>query len=166
MAEVDLEAQTPEGQMMLQQLQQLAQTLPPMVSTVSVAQDNSENHSIHAAITLGLLTSPTGRKLKYGDENQQAIYQNLTLHWKEHVEMSMKLTPPTPIETKVSFSGDITKLPPDAQSKAFQAVGLQVSPQELTPQDQTHEITQEKEGVDAQGVPVKQKVSVVGKPLN
>jgi hypothetical protein len=41
-----------------------------------------------------------------------------------------------------------------------------VPPYSLQPQEQTHEITTEKEGVDAQGVPVKQKVSVVGKPLN
>jgi len=151
---------------MLQQLTQLAQTLPPLVSTVAVAQDLSENHAIHAAITLDMLNSPTGRKLMNGDDDQKAIWQNLKLHWQEHVEMGAKLTPPQPIETRVSFSGDITKLPPDAQAKAFQAVGLQVSPQELTPQEQTHEITQEKEGVDEQGVPVKQKVSVVGKPLN
>ena len=48
----------------------------------------------------------------------------------------------------------------------FEAMGLQMAPQLLQPEEQTHEITQEKEGVDAQGVPVKQKVSVVGKPLS
>ena len=80
--------------------------------------------------------------------------------------MSAKLTPPQPIETKVSFTGDITKLPPDAQSKAFQAVGLQVSPEELTPSEQTHEVTTEKEGVDESGIQTKTKISVAGKPLN
>ena len=92
MAEVDPEAQTPEGQQMLMQLQQMAQTLPPMVSTVPVAQDNSENHAIHAAITLGMMTSPTGRKLKYGDDEQKAIYANLKAHW-QGMEGSLQLNP-------------------------------------------------------------------------
>lgn len=162
----DPEAQTHEGQMMLQQLQQMAQTIPPKVSTVPVAQNNSENHTIHAAITLGMLTSPTGRKLKYGTDEQKAIFQNLTLHWEEHIAVLKQLAPPPQIEMKGSITVDPTKLPPDAQAKAFQALGLQVSPQELMPIDQTHEITQEKEGIDENGVPVKQKVSVVGKPLN
>ena len=103
-AEMDQEAQTPEGQQMMQQLQQAMQSLPNYVqvtiSTVPVAQDGSENHVIHASITLGLMTSPTGRKLKYGDDDQKAIYQNLELHWKEHVEMAQKLAPPKEIEFK------------------------------------------------------------------
>lgn len=166
MAAVDPEAQTPQGQQMLQQLQQMAQQLPPVVSTVPVAQDNSENHTIHAAITLGMMTSPTGRKLKFGDDEQKDIYANLKAHWEEHIAVLKQLTPPPQIEMKGTVTIDPTKLPPAAQSKAFEALGLQVSPQELTPDLQEHEITQEKEGVDAQGVPVKQKVSVVGKPLN
>jgi hypothetical protein len=47
----------------------------------------------------------------------------------------------------------------------FESMGLEIPPFALQPEEQTHEISQEKEGVDAQGVPVKQKVSVVGKPL-
>lgn len=165
-AQADPEAQTPEGQQMMQQLAQLAQTLPPKVSTVPVAQDLSENHTIHAAITLGMLTSPTGRKMKYGTEEQQSIWQNLNLHWKEHVAMMEKLAPPKEIEFKGSVSIDPSKFPSDAQAKMFQAMGLQVAPQELQPQEDIHEIVQEKEGVDAQGVPTKQKVSYSGKPLS
>jgi len=166
-AEMDPEAQTPEGQQALAQLQQAAQQLPPEVSTVPVAQDNSENHAIHAAITLGMMTSATGRKLKYGDDEQKAAYQNLYLHWKEHVEMMQKLQPPPQIEMKGTVTVDPTKLPPEAQAKAFQALGLQVAPEELQPQEQTHEITEETEGLNPQtGVPTKRKVSVVGKPLS
>lgn len=165
-AEVSPEAQTPEGQEMLQQLQQAAQTLPPQVSTVPVAQNGSENHVIHAAITLGMMTSPTGRKLKYGDDEQKNIFQNLELHWKEHVQMMQQLAPPKEIEFKGNVSIDPSKFPPEAQAKMFEAMGLQVAPQLLQPEEQTHEIVQEKEGVDAQGVPMKTKVSVVGKPLS
>jgi hypothetical protein len=167
------EAQTPEGkqamqalQQQAQQLQQQLQTMPPLVSTVAVAQDNSENHMIHAAITLGMLNSPTGRKLKYGDEDQQQIWQNVKLHWQEHMQVLKQLQPPKEMEFKGSVNIDPSKFPPDAQAEMFEAMGLQVPPFALQPQDQTHEITQEKEGVDAQGVPVKTKVSVVGKPLN
>jgi hypothetical protein len=167
------EAQTPEGQQAMQALQQAAQQLqqqmqamPPQVSTVPIAQDNSENHMIHAAITLGMLTSPTGRKLKHGNEDQQAIWQNLKLHWQEHMNMLKQLQPPKEMDFKGSVTIDPSKFPPQAQSEMFEAMGLEVPPYSLQPQDATHEITTEKEGVDASGTPVKQKVSVVGKPLN
>lgn len=165
--ESDPEAQTPEGQQAMaqlkQQLAQLPNAVPPQISSVPVAQDGSENHQIHAAITLGLMTSAEGRKLKYGDDQQKAIYQNLFLHWQEHVEMSQKLTPPKEIEIKGSVTIDPTKLPPEAQAKAWQAIGLEVSPQELTDAHELvpHEVTTEKEGVGADGVPVKQKISMV-----
>ena len=171
--QVDPEAQTPEGQQAMQMLQQQsqqlaqqAQSMPPLISTVPVAQDNSENHMIHAAITLGMLTSPTGRKLKNGAPEQKAIWQNLKLHWQEHMAMLKALQPPKEMEFKGSVSIDPSKFPPDAQTRMFESMGLEIPPFALEPQEQTHEITQEKEGVDAQGVPVKQKVSVVGKPLN
>ncbi len=165
-AKGDPEAATPEGQQALQQLQQAAQQIPPKVSTVPVAQDTSEDHAIHAAITLGFLKSPAGRKLKHGDEQQQAIYQNYFLHYKEHEAMVEKLTPPPQIDMKANITCDVNKIAtPEAQAKAYQALGLQLAPQDLTPEDQTHEIIQEKEGLDAQGIPTKTKVSVAGKPL-
>jgi hypothetical protein len=167
------EAQTPEGQAAMQQLvsqasqlAQQAQSLPPLVSTVPVAQDTSQNHMIHAAITLGMISSPTGRKLKYGDDEQKQIYQNVYLHWQEHMQMLKALQPPKEMEFRGSVNIDPSKFPPQAQSEMFQAMGLEVPPFSLQPQEATHEITQEKEGIDADGVPVKQKVSVVGKPLN
>jgi hypothetical protein len=168
----DPEAQTPQGQQAMEQmgqqatqLAQQAQAMPPLISTVQPSQDTSENHMIHGAITLGMLTSPTGRKLKYGSEEQKQIWQNLKLHWQEHMAMLKQLQPPKEMEFKGNVSIDPSKFPPQAQAEMFEAMGLQVPPYALQPEDQTHEITTEKEGVDAQGVPVKQKVSVVGKPL-
>ena len=168
----DPEAQTPQGQQAMQQLQQQAQQLqqqaqqlPPLVSTVQPAQDNSENHAIHAAITLGMLTSPTGRKLKYGNPEQQQIWQNLKLHWSAHMAMLKQLQPPKEMESKISVTVDPSKFPPAAQAEMFEAMGLQVPPYALQPEDQTHEIKTEKSGVDAQGVPIKQTVSVSGAPL-
>ena len=154
-----------QHEQMMQQLQQMASTMPPKVSTVPVAQNTSEDHAIHAAITLGMIRSASGRKLKNGDEEQQAIWQNLNLHWEEHMKMVKQLAPPKEMEFKGNVSIDPSKFPPEAQTEMFQAMGLQVPPYALQPQDDVHEITQEKEGVDAQGVPVKQKVSYSGKPL-
>lgn len=168
------EAQTPEGQQAMQQLQaqaqqlsQQMQTLPPQVSSVPVAQNAAQNHAIHAAITLGMMNCAEGRKLKNGTPEQQAIFQNLELHWSEHMQMSAKLTPPKQIEIKGNVSIDPTKLPPEAQAKAWQAIGLEVSPAELTGDQalQPHEVTTKKSGVDAQGVPVEQTISMVGKQL-
>lgn len=166
-AEQDPEAQTPEGQGAVQQLQQAMQSLPPQISSVPVAQDGSENHAIHAAIALGWLNSAEGRKFKNGDEQQQAIYQNFKLHWSEHVEMGEKLTPPKEMEFKGSLTVDPSKYSPEVQAKVFQAAGLQVSPAEASGDNSLspHEVTTEKEGVDEQGVPVKQKISMVGKGL-
>lgn len=172
-AEGDGEAATPEGQQALVQLQQAVaqlqqqlKALPPQVSTMPVAQNTSQDHTIHAIVTLGMMNSPTGRKLKNGNEEQQAIYANLDLHWQEHMAAAQKLAPPKEMEFKGSVSIDPSKFPPQAQAEMFQAMGLQVPPFALQPEDMTHEVTTEKEGVDANGVPVKQKVSVVGKPLS
>lgn len=171
------EAQTPEGQEAMQKLQQslpqLQQQLQqmqqaqPNVASVPVAQDGSENHAIHAAITLGFMTSAAGRKLKFGNDEQKAIFQNFTLHWEEHVEMGQKLTPPKELEFKGSLAVDPSKFSPEVQSKIFQAAGLQVSPEEATGDAslQAHEVTTEREGVGPDGVPVKQKIAMVGKGL-
>lgn len=158
-------AELQQVQQALQQLQQALQQTPPEISTVPVAQDTSENHAIHAAITLGFLTSPTGRKLKNGTDEQKTIWQNFKLHWMEHMQVLKQLQPPPQVEMRASITVDPTKLPPEAQAKAFQRLGLQVSPEEVTPEPSEHEIVQEKEGVDENGVPTKTKVSLAGKPL-
>jgi hypothetical protein len=169
------EAQTPEGQQAMQalqqqaqQLQQQMQSLPPQVSSVQVAQNGSQNHAIHSAITLGMMNSAEGRKLKNGTPEQQAIFQNLELHWQEHEQMKAKLTPVPPIDAKFSVSAAIDKAPPEVQAQAWAALGVQAQPADWESADQLvpHEVVTEKEGVDAQGVPVRQKISMVGKGLN
>jgi hypothetical protein len=171
------EAQTPQGQQAMQQLQQTLQQMQqqlqqiqqtaPTVANVPVAQDGSENHAIHAQITLGFMTSAAGRKLKYGNDEQKAVFQNVTLHWQAHVEMGQKLTPPQQMEFKGNLSIDPSKFSPEVQAKVFQAAGLQVSPEEATGDASLvpHEVTTEKEGVGADGIPVKQKIAMVGKGL-
>lgn len=167
------ESQTPQGQEMMTQLQaqvaqltQAMQALPPLVSTVPVAQDTSENHTIHAAITLGMLTSPSGRKLKNGTDEQKQIWQNFDLHWKEHMAVAKSLTPPKSIEFKGSITIDPSKYPPEAQAQIFEAAGQTIPPFMLQTQPQEHEVTSTKKGTDENGAEVEQTVSVVGKPLS
>lgn len=161
------EAETPQGQAVLQQAKQaLAQLVPPvpvMVSSVQVAQDGSENHAVEAAVVLAELNSPVGRKLKNGDPEQQQIFQNLKLHWQEHAAMAKKLTPVPPLMPKVSVTAALDKAPAAVQAQGWQALGIQAEPDDFAEANELvpHEVTVEKEGVDANGVPVKQKISQV-----
>ena len=174
MTAIEKQAGSPEGLQanpdLLAQAKQLVEQLqgvPPKVSSVPVAQDGSENHAIHAVITLGWLNSAEGRKYKNGSEEMQAVYQNFKLHWQQHVEMGQKLTPPKEMEFKGTLSVDPSKYSPEVQAKVFQAAGLQVSPEEATGNQDLvpHEVVTEKEGVDESGIPVKQKIAMVGKGL-
>ncbi len=179
-AETEPEAQTPAGQQALtqlqtqltaaqqqltaltQQYQQLAQTTP-LVSSVTVAQDGSENHAVEAAIVLAKLNSPEGRKFKNGDQEQMAIFANLKLHWQEHEAMVAKLTPVQPLPVKATATVAIDKLPPNVQAQALQAMGVAAKPEDFQPASTMvpHETTVEKEGVDENGAKIKTKTSTV-----
>jgi hypothetical protein len=149
-----------------QAAQQLQQTMP-LVPSVPVPQDSSQDHAIHAAIALAEMKSARGRAAEAGDEKQQQGWMNLKLHWQAHVAAAAKLQPPPPIEVKATLNIDPTKLPPPAQAIAMERVGFQIPPAALQPVEQEHEITEETEGLNPQtGVPTKRKVSVVGKPLS
>lgn len=161
------EAQTPQGQQALQQMQQALGSIPKLISSVPVAQDSSENHEIEAVTCWAKMNSEEGRKLKNGDENQKSYYLNLELHWQGHVEMQQKLKPVPPLPVKASATVALDKLPPEIQAQALQAMGVEAKPEDFSGDQslQPHEVVTEKEGVDTQGVPVKQKISMVGKGL-
>jgi hypothetical protein len=149
-----------------QQLQQMQQTAP-LVTSIPPSQDASEDHQIRAAIALAEMKSPRGRACKNGNPKQQAGYFNLHLNWQAHAQVAAQLAPPPQMESRASFTIDPTKLPPDAQTIAFEKIGLKIPPVALQVQPQTHEITEESEGLDPQtGVPVKRKISIAGEPLN
>ena len=164
-AQTEPEAQTPEGQQGLQQVQQAIAQIPPKVSSVPVEQDASVNHAIEAATCFNKINSPEGQKLK---REQPLFFENLMLHWQGHSEMAAKLSPPpAQPEVKPAVSVAVDKLGPIAQVAMLQKeYGVTVAPQDVQPSPDVHEISQEKEGVDAAGVPVKQKISYSGKALN
>lgn len=148
------------------QLQQQMQSLPPLISSIPVPQDASQNHMIRAAVANAAMNDAKGRAAQAGDQQQQAGFQNLKLNWQEHAMMAQKLMPPPPLESRISYSVDPTKLPPPAQSIFFERAGIQMPPIALQVQEQEHEVTEETEGLNQDGVPTKRKVSVVGKPLS
>lgn len=166
-AQSDPQSQNPEGQAKLQQLQQAVQSVPQLLPSVPVEQDASVNHQVEAATCFTRINSPEGQKLK---REQPPSFQNLMLHWQGHTDMASKLAPPPAMpEVKPGVTLAVDKLGPVAQTAVLlKEYGITVAPQDVTPpppNEDVHEIVQEKQGVDAAGVPVKQEISYSGKPL-
>jgi hypothetical protein len=126
-------------QQMLPQIQQQLQQLPPNISSCPVAQDASENHAVEAQECFRMMNSPIGRKLKLGNPQQRAAFQNLHLHWQEHMTMAQKLSPPgdteqRPISRSVSVAVD--KMPNNVASQLLaNNYGIQATPQDFGEQD-------------------------------
>jgi len=108
---------------MVQQLQQQMQSLPPMVSVVPVAQDESELHTIEAQICQEWLVSTEGQKLHYGSPQQKAGWESVHLHWAEHLAMAKKIAlanaPPQTKPPSESISIDVSKMPPNVAVAAL-----------------------------------------------
>src|SRR5580700_6434713 len=121
----------PEAAQMIQQIQQQMQSLPPLVSSVPVAQDESENHSIEAETCWEWLNGEQGIKFKTGLAEQQAAFQNVLLHWSEHEAANKKLNPPpTPqVVPHISFAGK--DLSPTAQTQALAKAGINEPPENV-----------------------------------
>jgi hypothetical protein len=142
-AQQQAQAAGPEGfaqfQAMVPQVLQAIQQMPQQISSCPVAQDASENHAIEAQECFRMMNSPTGRKLKLGSSDQQAAYENLHLHWQEHMAMAQKLSPPgnqdqRPISRSVSVAVD--RMPNDIAAQLLQQnYGIQANPQSFGEQD-------------------------------
>jgi hypothetical protein len=158
------ESQSPEGQQAMQQVQQAVSQIPPTVCSVPVEQDASVNHAIEAATCFNKINSPEGQKLK---REKPPIFENLMMHWQGHSDMAAKLSPPAaPPVVKPGVTLAVDKLGAEAQAAVLaKEYGIDVTPEQAQPSPDMHEISQEKEGVDAGGVPVKQKISYSGKAL-
>ncbi len=157
----------PNAASTLQQAQQALQQIPPLTSSVPVS--SSDDDALEMKIALKRMNSPECQRMKNSsDPQKKAAYENLDLHYNEHVTAAAKKAAqnqtPVPPKTSISISAD--KLPPEAQSQALQKAGINVQPQPEEDGIVPHEIIQEKEGVDSQGVPVKTKVSLVGKGID
>jgi hypothetical protein len=122
----------PKELAMVAQLTQMQKTLPPMVSTVPVAQDESEAHQLEAAACFSWLNESEGQKFKWGTPEQRAAYQNVLCHWSEHVAMAKKIAaanaPPANKPPSESISYDPSKLPVPVAIQLLGKVGVNASP--------------------------------------
>jgi hypothetical protein len=123
----------PEMQQKMEQGVQMAQQLPPEVSTIPVAQDESELHAIEADVCFQWMNSSEGQKFKNGTPKQRAAYENVHLHWAEHTAMAKKIAaanaPPEKPPSE-SLSAAIDKLPPNAAIQALAKMGIKATAQD------------------------------------
>ncbi len=153
---------------MMAQAQQMLASLPDEVSSVPVRADGSENDAVEALVCLGMINSPEGRRLSVSKKPEdEAAWQNLMLHWQEHMASAkqQKAANQQPLVPKVSATVAVDKLAPGAQTQALQEMGLPVTQGDVEAPIAPHEITQETEGLNPAGVPTKQTVSMAGKRL-
>ncbi len=156
-----------QGMATMQQLIKQMQSMPPLVSSVEIRQDGSEEHAIEAACCLWKMITPEGRRLAHSKVKKElAAFQNLHLHWSEHDAMAKQLAKANqqPVEPKVSITADISKMPPQWQATMLSKMDVSVDPaqaEEMGP----HEITHEVKGVNASGAEETVKTSLTGKTL-
>jgi hypothetical protein len=156
-----------QGIQLIQQLEQQIQQLPPLISSVPVRADGSEEDAFEARCCLQKMISPDGRRLFSSQiPAEQLAFQNLHLHWFEHDQAAKAQAKKNqqPVEPKVSITAALDKMPPQWQATMLGKMDVAVDPaaaEEMGP----HEITHEVEGVNAQGAKEKVTTSLVGKSL-
>jgi hypothetical protein len=135
----------PKELAMVQQLSQQEKTLPPMVSTVPVAQDESELHLIEAAQCLDWMNSIEGQKFKYGTPAQRAAFENVHQHWMEHTAMAKQIAaanaPPMDKPPSESISVDVSKMPPNVAIQALAKMKINATPTDFA-QHAAEQLTQ------------------------
>ena len=120
----------PDQMQLLQQAQQALQQIPPQISSVPVRP--TDNHAVEALVTLGIINGPEGRRLASSREpNDQAIFQNLNLHYQQHDTQAkqMALQNAKPVPPKTSITVDPSKLPRRSKRLLFRSQGFQPMPQ-------------------------------------
>lgn len=121
-------AQAPQQ---LQQLQQVIQSLPQLISTVPIAEDESENHAVEADTCFDWMNSSEGQKFKYGTPEQKAAYENVHLHWQEHLAMAKKIAaanaPSQDKPPSESISAPVDKMPTPVAIQLLAKMGVQAS---------------------------------------
>lgn len=133
--------QVQQAPAMLNQLEQQMNALPPMVSTVQVRDDGSQDNSIEAGICFDWLNGPNGRKFQYGDDRQKAAFANVLLHWTEETAAAKKVAamntpPPQGKPPSISIAAD--KMPPDVQADIVAMAGIKALPQDFAEQQKVN----------------------------
>ena len=161
----------PQQVQALQQGQQMLQQTPPMISSVPVRGDGSENDAVEALICLRMMNSAEGRRLASSKEPEdQAYFANLHLHWQQHQSSAAKLAAQNqqPIQPRTSLTVAVDKLDPQAQTSALQKMGVETTPEAIQQQNALapHEVTTTERGIGPMGSEIERKTSVVGKSIS
>jgi hypothetical protein len=159
----------PQKVQLLQQAQQALQQMPPQISSVPVRP--TDNHPVEALVCNGMINGPEGRRLASSqDPKDQAIFQNLMLHYQQHDQQAkaQALQNTKPVPPKTSITVDPSKLPPQEQAAALQIAGIPADAQSIQGDQalQPHEVTTTEKGVSPTGSELERKTSVVGKSLS
>lgn len=128
----ELAQQGPAAAPQMQALMQQVQALPPQVSSVEIDEE-CDDHATEAATALRVLNSPRGRSLKHGDEDEQAAFQNLRLHYLEHkAALAKQQANMPPAKGKPpSISIALKDLPPKEAAAAASMAGIPATPQDF-----------------------------------
>jgi len=161
----------PQQVQALQQGQQMMQQTPPMISSVPVRGDGSENDAVEALICLRMMNSAEGRRLASSkDPDDQQHFANLHLHWQQHQASAAKLAvqQQQPIQPKTSMTVAVDKLDPQAQTSALQKMGIATTPEAIQQQDALapHEVSTTEKGIGPMGSEIERTTKVVGKPIS
>lgn len=137
--EAEQAGQQAQFEQLLPQAMQALEALPQQVSTIQVMQDASEDHATEAQICLEWLNSPEGRKYKRGTQEERAAWENVHLHWSEHMAVAQKFAPPPPTKPpSESMSVAVDKMPPEIGAELLNKFyGINATPQQFQLQDAT-----------------------------
>jgi hypothetical protein len=137
---------------MIQQLEQMANSLPDQISTVIVRDDGSQDNTIEADVCWKWMNSADGRKFANGTPEQQAAFANVHLHWTEETAAAKKIAQqnaPPPAPPKGSFNVPVDKLPAPEAAAAVQALGIPANPADF----QQHAETQTNRDIQKKIIP-------------
>jgi hypothetical protein len=127
----------PQHEAMVAQLGQAMKATPPQISTVPVAQDESENHLVEANECFEWMNSTEGQKFHSGNPQQQAGYENVHMHWSEHLKMAKQIAaqnqPPDKPPSE-SISVDVSKMPPNVAMQALAKMKINATAQDFAQQ--------------------------------
>jgi probable phosphoglycerate mutase len=117
---------TTEQEMQLAQMQQAIDALPPMVSSVQIKP--TDDNAAEAECLLNFINEAQGRKLANGTAEEQAAFENINLHLREHQSL---IKPPEPQVKPPSESINFKDLPPDPAAQLLQKAGLATTGQDV-----------------------------------
>jgi hypothetical protein len=124
---------------MMQQLQQVVQSLPQLISTVPIAEDESENHAVESETCFDWMNSSEGQKFKNGTLEQKEAYENVHLHWQEHLTMAKKIAAanaqPQVKPPSESISAPVDKMPTPVAIQLLAKMGIEAKPEDFEAHD-------------------------------